>query len=134
MKEASRDSPRPLTGEKLNNLLKDYAMKFQVLADPLRLKILLFLRERERCVCELVDLVGQKQPLVSYHLKLMTEAGLIQKRTEGTWAYYRLHTDVRRWFENCCRFLTSGDITRSLKNSPETEPRNQEKGGRGKCN
>ncbi len=105
-----------LTEEEINRILESYTAKFQVLADPLRLKILLILREGEKCVCELVDLIGQKQPLISYHLKLLTSAGLIQKQTKGTWAYYSLHADVRQWFKNCCQFLTSDDIIRSLKN------------------
>jgi DNA-binding transcriptional ArsR family regulator len=104
----------------VDNLLKDYAAKFQVLADPLRLKIIILLRDGEKCVCELVDSLGQKQPLVSYHLKLMTSAGLIRKRMDGNWAYYSLSNDVTQWFKNCCTFLTSDDIAlRGKRIGPE---------------
>lgn len=94
----------------VDRVLAEYAAKFQVLADPLRLKIIILLREGEKCVCELVDALGQKQPLISYHLKMMNEVGLIQRRTEGTWSYYSLNQDVQEWFRGCCRFLTAKDI------------------------
>lgn len=99
----------------LEKALRDYAAKFQVLADPLRLKILLLLREGEKCVCELVDAIQEKQPLVSYHLKLMTDAGLVLKRKEGTWAYYKLSMDVQQWVINCCQDISSDDIIASVK-------------------
>lgn len=91
-------------------VLSDYAAKFQVLADPLRLKIIILLREGEKCVCELVEALGKKQPLMSYHLKVMNEVGLIQRRNEGTWSYYSLNQDVQEWVQGCCRFLTAKDI------------------------
>lgn len=108
------------TREEVDKVLAEYAAKFQVLADPLRLKIIILLREGERCVCELVDLLGQKQPRISYHLKLMTDVGLIQKRTEGTWSYYSLNQNVKEWVKGCCQFLTARDIA-SIPKPPETE-------------
>ncbi|MDI9442151.1 MAG: winged helix-turn-helix transcriptional regulator [Firmicutes bacterium] len=73
------------------------AQRFQVLADPIRLKIVLLLGEREMCVGELAQCLGMPQPKVSYHLKRMLEEGLIHRRTEHTWCYYSLSTDVRTW-------------------------------------
>ncbi len=110
MKKTALHAACPPAEDYVDNLLEDYAAKFQALADPLRLKVIILLRDGEKCVCELVDMLGQKQPLVSYHLKLMTNAGLIRKRMHGNWAYYSLSSDVRQWFKNCCTFLTAGDI------------------------
>lgn len=58
--------------------------------DPSRLRILAILQHHELTVGELVDVVGQSQPRVSRHLKLLVEAGLLERHTEGTSAFYRL--------------------------------------------
>jgi ArsR family transcriptional regulator len=57
--------------------------------DPTRLRLLLLLREAELTVSELIDIVGQSQPRVSRHLKLLGEAGLLDRFKEGSWVFYR---------------------------------------------
>src|SRR5581483_8417759 len=57
--------------------------------DATRLRLLLLLRDAELTVSELVQIVGQSQPRVSRHLKLLTEAGLIERFKEGSWVFYR---------------------------------------------
>src|SRR5690348_16255574 len=57
--------------------------------DPTRLRLLLILRQAELTVSELTTIVGQSQPRVSRHLKLLTEAGLIERFKEGSWVFYR---------------------------------------------
>jgi ArsR family transcriptional regulator len=57
--------------------------------DPTRLRLLLLLRQAELTVSELVEIVGQSQPRVSRHLKLLCGAGLIQRFKEGSWVFYR---------------------------------------------
>ncbi len=73
------------------------ARRFHLLSDPIRLKIILLLRDGEMCVGDLAETLGISQPKVSYHLKLMHTENLLQRRTEGTWSYYSLTTDVREW-------------------------------------
>lgn len=73
------------------------ARRFHVLADPIRLQIILLLREKEMCVGHLAEDLGINQPKVSYHLKRMRDEGLIQRRTEYTWSYYSLSIDVCTW-------------------------------------
>ena len=66
---------------------------FSVLADRQRIKILNLLAsvdEDSVCVCELVPALGLKQPTVSYHLKQLAQAGLVERERRGTFAYYRL--------------------------------------------
>ena len=58
--------------------------------DPTRLRLLLLLRQDELTVSELIEIVGQSQPRVSRHLKLLCDAGLLDRFREGTWAFYRL--------------------------------------------
>ena len=57
--------------------------------DPTRLRLLLLLRQAELTVSELVEIVGQSQPRVSRHLKLLCEAHLIERFKEGSWVFYR---------------------------------------------
>ncbi|HHT42455.1 MAG TPA: helix-turn-helix transcriptional regulator [Firmicutes bacterium] len=77
--------------------IKKSAQRFHVLADPIRLQILLLLQEQEMCVGHLAEVLGVNQPTVSYHLKRLHRAGLVGRRTENTWCYYSLCTDLRSW-------------------------------------
>ncbi|MCL5264181.1 MAG: metalloregulator ArsR/SmtB family transcription factor [Chloroflexi bacterium] len=63
------------------------------LADPVRLRIILMLREREQCVCHLTETLGLSQGTVSYHMGLLKRAGLVQDRRDlhdARWVYYKL--------------------------------------------
>lgn len=63
------------------------------LADPVRLRIVLMLREREQCVCHLTEALGLSQGTISYHIGLLKRAGLVQDRRDpydARWVYYRL--------------------------------------------
>lgn len=68
----------------------DLARPFQALADPTRLRILERLRRGERCVCELTDALEAGQSRLSFHLRVLREAGLVQDRKVGRWVYYAL--------------------------------------------
>lgn len=86
--------------------LNDYAKKFRALADPLRLQIILLLKEGEKCVCDLCEEMDMQQSKVSYHLKILQEVNLISCRHDRTWSYYRLKEDVISWVtEECCEFI-----------------------------
>ncbi len=62
----------------------------EVLADPLRRRIVVALAAEELCTCHLVDMTGAPQPTVSYHLKVLREAGWVQAEPAGRYTYYRL--------------------------------------------
>lgn len=69
------------------------AVIFRVLGVPARLQVLSLIAAQptgEACVCELTEPLGLSQPTVSHHLKVMYEAGLLQKQRRGTWIYYHL--------------------------------------------
>ena len=55
-----------------------------------RLRLLALLAEGEHSVKDLTEILGQSQPRVSRHLKLLADAGLVTRNAEGAWAYYRL--------------------------------------------
>jgi DNA-binding transcriptional ArsR family regulator len=62
----------------------------KALNDRTRLRALLALREGELCLCQLVELLGLAPSTVSKHLNTLCEAGLVDRRKEGRWAYFRL--------------------------------------------
>ena len=62
----------------------------QAAADPSRVRLLFLLSEAELTVSELTSIMGQSQPRVSRHLKLLCEAGLLQRFKEGSWVFHRL--------------------------------------------
>ncbi len=62
----------------------------EAVAEITRLRLLALLGEAELTVSELVAILGQSQPRVSRHLKLLVEAGLVERHREGAWAFFRL--------------------------------------------
>ncbi len=64
------------------------AQLFHALSDETRLSILQRLRIGERCVCELTDALDAAQSRLSFHLKVLKDAGLVTDRREGRWMYY----------------------------------------------
>jgi ArsR family transcriptional regulator, arsenate/arsenite/antimonite-responsive transcriptional repressor len=66
------------------------ARLFHALSDETRLSVLEMLRGGERCVCDLQDAVGAAQSRLSFHLKVLKDAGLVTDRKEGRWSYYTL--------------------------------------------
>lgn len=88
------------------NLLK-------AIADETRLRILCVLSRGERSVKDLTDILGQSQPRISRHLKLLADAGLIERAPEGAWVYYRLSGDdrVRAIVLPTLADLAGGDLT-----------------------
>jgi ArsR family transcriptional regulator len=73
---------------KVENKLKSKI--FNALADPARLEILEFLSSGEKCVCEIIPHLGLIQPLVSRHLKILKESGIVKDRKDGNKRFYSL--------------------------------------------
>jgi ArsR family transcriptional regulator len=71
-------------------LVDDLIMALKAAGEPTRLRILSLLDHGELTVTELTDILGQSQPRVSRHLRLLCEAGLLDRFREGTWVFYRL--------------------------------------------
>jgi ArsR family transcriptional regulator, arsenate/arsenite/antimonite-responsive transcriptional repressor len=67
---------------------------FHALSDDTRLEIIQLLQDGERCVCELQDSLNAAQSRLSFHLKVLKDAGLVADRREGRWSYYELSRDA----------------------------------------
>jgi ArsR family transcriptional regulator len=69
--------------------MEKLVLMLRAAGDPTRLRLLLLLRQAELTVSELIEIIGQSQPRVSRHLKLLAGAGLIERFKEGSWVFYR---------------------------------------------
>ncbi len=69
------------------------AQSFAALADPIRLRLLSIIaasKADEVCACDLVEPSGRSQPTVSHHMKILVDAGLIERDKRGLWVWYRI--------------------------------------------
>jgi ArsR family transcriptional regulator len=71
-------------------VLTDGPTTFHALADPLRWRIVELLGREELCVCHLVEELDVGQPLVSHHLKVLRDSGLVVGERYRYWTYYRM--------------------------------------------
>jgi len=67
---------------------------FNAIAHPLRLKIILALKEEPTCVCELAEKLGERQPLISQHLSILKESGLVTTKRMGNKIQYSLSNET----------------------------------------
>jgi ArsR family transcriptional regulator len=83
----------PLTTEQAERV----APLLKALADPVRLRLLSLVASHEggeACVCDLNDAFDLSQPTISHHLKVLHEAGLLDRDKRGTWVYYSVRRDA----------------------------------------
>ncbi len=79
-----------IMSENLENRNRFKSTVFHALSDPIRLEILAYLRDGEKCVCEIVPHLNLIQPLVSRHLKILKDVGMVRCRKDGTKRMYSI--------------------------------------------
>ncbi len=74
----------------------ELASMLKVVADPTRLRLIHFIARAggDVCACDPVDALGLSQPTISHHLKILSEAGLLDREKRGRWVHYTLRPDV----------------------------------------
>jgi len=70
--------------------MRDFLQITKALSDETRVRALMALRDRELCLCQLIDLLSLAPSTVSKHMTLLQQAGLVHRRKEGRWHFYRL--------------------------------------------
>lgn len=92
---------------------QDIVLALKAAAEPTRLRILVLLAAGEFNVKDLTEILGQSQPRVSRHLKLLAEAGLVEKFREGSWAYFHVsdRTEGGRLTLRLLETVDTGDAT-----------------------
>ena len=86
-------SAEPLSAEQAELV----APQLKALADPVRLRLMSLVASHpggEACVCDLNDAFDLTQPTISHHLKVLHEAGLLDRDKRGVWVYYRARTEA----------------------------------------
>jgi ArsR family transcriptional regulator len=104
--------PAAAASLKAETLSADQARSLlRALAEPIRLQVIEALGGGERCVCDLTEELGLAQSKLSFHLKVLREAGLLADRQSGRWVYYRLRSEsieqLRGWLAELARNCTT---------------------------
>ncbi len=88
----------PLSSQPLSQAQADQiAPLLKALADPVRLRLMSLVASHpggEACVCDLNDAFDLSQPTISHHLKVLHDAGLLDRDKRGVWVYYRARTEA----------------------------------------
>jgi len=75
--------------------MKDIVNIFKALSDPTRLRIMLLLRQRELCVCELMFILKMEQSRVSHHMRVLRDGGIAETVRDGRWIIYRIPEEMK---------------------------------------
>lgn len=93
----------------MNEDYKNTVQKLKALADETRLQIVEMLIDGELCACKILENFDITQPTLSYHMKILTECGLVVGRRDGAWMRYTLKRDafekIRCLFDNVCESI-----------------------------
>jgi len=89
--------------------MREFLAVTKALSDESRVRVLLFLREGELCLCQIVEMLGLAPSTVSKHMAILYQAGLVETRKKGRWVYYRLAGEgaslcalsAIRWLRKC---------------------------------
>ncbi|MFC5540402.1 ArsR/SmtB family transcription factor [Ureibacillus suwonensis] len=101
--------------EKASNVLK-------LLGDKTRLTIMAILKQRECCVCELLEVFDMSQPAISQHLRKLKDAGLVKEDKRGQWIYYSLNSQNELYdlIQDILQHVP--DQTENIRKIEETNP------------
>src|SRR3954469_1059212 len=86
---------------------------FHALSDETRLEIIELLRKGERCVCELTDSLDAAQSRLSFHLRVLRDAGIVRDRKDGRWVHYELDPDAFEEMETLVASMKPRAVSRS---------------------
>lgn len=86
--------------------MKDVLRILKLLSDETRLRIVMILRRRELCVCQIMAVLGISQPLISRNLALLDDAGLLNERREGKLVFYSLRKDLPQFISRLIKSIS----------------------------
>lgn len=88
---------------------KEFVSIFKALADETRLKIVEMLSCGEMCACDILESFKITQPTLSYHLKILTDCGIVKSRKEGSWIWFSNNEEVVRGIKDFWTQITTGN-------------------------
>lgn len=95
--------------------VQEMSEMFKLLGDKTRLTIVALLKEKELCVCDIVDFIGMSQPGISQHLRKLKDGGLVSEKRKGQWIYYSLKMEDKPYMRDLLSCIPS------LKDNLETK-------------
>lgn len=111
-----------MSTDNLGDDLAELSHMLRVVADEKRLRILALLAHQELCVCDIMERLKMGQSLVSHHLGVLRQAGLVQDRRDAQWVYYSI--DRCRMASLNARYLARFDVAAfKAEATDDTEPR-----------
>ncbi|WP_136605798.1 ArsR/SmtB family transcription factor [Paenibacillus dokdonensis] len=99
--------------------IMDAAEKLKLLGDKTRLTILCLLKDREWCVCELVEVLSISQPGISQHMRKLKSHGIVNEARRGQWVYYSLRVQDKPYIQSVLEYMPGTTDTLSLLNKKE---------------
>ncbi|CAM3805811.1 metalloregulator ArsR/SmtB family transcription factor [Cohnella lubricantis] len=96
-----------MVGTQASDSIADIAETLKLLSDKTRLTIIALLKEREMCVCDLVDFLETTQPNISQHLKKLKLGGIVHESRRSQWIYYSLQADAKPYLREILSQLPS---------------------------
>lgn len=87
--------------------IAEMADTLKLLSDKTRLSIIALLKEREMCVCDIVDILETTQPNISQHLKKLKTGGIVNETRRSQWIYYSLNLENKTYLNEIIRQLPS---------------------------
>ena len=89
---------------------EELSLLASALSDTNRIEILKMLASKELCACHILSYLGISQPTLSYHMKLMTEAGLVSASRRGKWTFYSISRDRLNAFAHAINEIPDEEI------------------------
>lgn len=98
---------------------KEFVLIFKALADETRLKIVEMLSCGEMCACDILESFQITQPTLSYHLKILTDCGIVKSRKEGSWIWFCNNEEIVEMIKDFWTLITTGNEACICYNSKE---------------
>ncbi|MHB1485709.1 MAG: ArsR/SmtB family transcription factor [Saccharofermentanales bacterium] len=96
---------------------EENATIFKALADETRLKILELLSGGELCACKILEQFDITQPTLSYHMKILSDSGLVEARRDGAWMRYTINPDRISAIQAYCDNITPAGDKKKMSES-----------------
>lgn len=123
----------PLTSQALSAQdAEAISPQLKALGDPVRLRLLSLVAahdQGEACVCDLNDAFDLSQPTISHHLKVLHEAGLLERTKRGVWVYYRVRLDALSELATLLGGVAPEDLSGSRAASTRSRPKTNSSAG-----
>ena len=98
-----------MSGDRMKLDYRQQVLCFKALSDETRLQILEMLTMGELCACKILEQFQFTQPTLSYHMKTLTQADLVNARKEGKWTYYSINREIMQAVGSCFERLLEAE-------------------------